>query len=113
MLLSLALLAATSVPAEAPHVSIAHAGFLRDARAELRADHHLVFDARLQWPATVTRTSFVVEALSADGAVLYSHPVSASARTAVGRHKRSVAEHFDLELPALEGVQQLRVRLAR
>lgn len=112
MLLSLALCTLAAAPAAAPRATIAPAGFLRDARAELQAGNHLVFDARIAWPATITRKSFVVDALGADGAVLYSRSVVAHARAPIGSHKRSVAAHFDLELPRLEGVGELRVRVA-
>ncbi len=105
MLLTLALCAL-------PQATIPRAGFLRDARAELRADNQLVFEARIQWPATATRTSFVVEGLASDGSVLFARPATASALTAAGRQKRSVPAHFDLALPSLERVQELRVRLA-
>jgi hypothetical protein len=113
MLLTLALCALSSAPAATPKATLVHAGFLRDARLELRKDDHLVFDAALQWPATITRRSFVVEGLAADGSVLFSRPVTASARTPAGHHKRSVAAHFDLELPSTAWVHELRVRLAR
>jgi len=88
------------------------AGFLRDARAELRSDNHLAFEARIQWPATVTRTSFVVEGIGSHGKPLFALPVSAQAPAPVGRHKGTVRAHFDLEIPTLVGVQELRVRLS-
>ena len=112
MLLTLALCALGSAPAAAPQATITHAGFLRDARVTLEANQHLVFDAAIQWPATITRRSFVVDGLAVDGSVLFSRPVTASARTPVGLRKRSVAAHFDLELPATIGVRELRVHLA-
>jgi hypothetical protein len=112
MLLTLALCALGSAPAAAPTATVAHAGFLRDARVTLDARQHLVFDAAIQWPATITRRSFVVDGLAADGSVLCSRPVTASARTPVGVRKRSVAAHFDLELPATIGVHEWRVQLA-
>jgi len=79
---------------------------------ELQAKEHLVFDAAIQWPATITRRSFVVEALAADGSVLFARPATASGRTPVGRHKRAVEAHFELDLPSTSGVHELRVRLA-
>ena len=112
MLLTLALCTLAGPPAEARRATIAHAGFLRDARAELRADQHLAFEAWIQWPATITRKSFVVEALGSGGTLLFSHPVTASAPAPAGHHKRFVRAHFDLELPQIGGVQELRVRLA-
>jgi hypothetical protein len=112
MFIALALCTLTSAPAAAPHATIAQAGFLRDARVELRSDNHLAFEARIQWPATITRRSFVVEGLGSDGTLLFARPVTASAPTPAGRHKRTVPAHFDLELPSLAGVQELRVRLA-
>ncbi len=102
----------TLAAAAGPRTTVAQAGFLRDARAELHSDRHLAFEARIQWPATITRTIFVVEGLAADGQVLFARPVSASAPAPIGRHKRPVRAHFDLELPSLDGVQELRVRLA-
>jgi len=112
MLVSIALCLLASAPAAAPRTSVAPAGFLRDARVELRANNHLAFDARIQWPATITRKSFVVEGLAADGTVLFSRAVTANAPTPAGRHKRSVAARFDIALPAIAGVQEVRVRLA-
>jgi hypothetical protein len=112
MFLALALCTLACAPEAAVRTRLPVAGFLRDARAELRSDQHLTFEARIQWPATITRTSFVVEGLGADGQVLFARPVTASAPTPVGRHKRAVQARFDLELPSLDGVQELRVRLA-
>lgn len=112
MILSLALCALTSPQAAPPQASIQHAGFLRDARVELRAGRRLAFDGMIQWPATITRRSFVVEALGTDGALLFSRPVTAGTSLSASHHKRAVEAHFDLELPALVGVRELRVRFA-
>jgi len=95
-----------------PRTNVQAAGFLRDARAELHRDNHLAFEARIQWPVTITRTSFVVEGFASDGSLLFARPVSAQAPAPVGRHKGTVRAHFDLELPTLVGVQELRVRLS-
>jgi hypothetical protein len=113
MLVSIALCLLASTPAAAPRTSVASAGFVRDARVELRANNHLAFDARIQWPATITRRSFVVEGLAADGAVLFTRAVTASAPTPAGHHLRTVQARFDVELPSLDGVQEVRVRLAQ
>ena len=113
MLLSPALSTLACAPAAAPRASVVHAGFLRDARAELRSDNHLAFEATLQWPATASRRSFVVEGLGADGALLFSRPVTAHAPAPRAPRLRCVHASFELELPALEGVAELRVRLAR
>lgn len=113
MLLTLALCTLCSAPAAAPKATVVHAGFLRDAQVELRKDDHLVFDAAIQWPATITRRSFVVEGLAADGSLLFSKPVTASVRAPIGRHKRSVAAHFDIELPSTPMLHEVRVQLAR
>ena len=110
MLLSLALCALQ--PTSLPQATLPHAGFLRDARAELRADHHLAFEGRIQWPATATRTSFVVEGLGADGSVIFERPVQARAPTPAGHHRGFIPARFDLELPSLDGVARLRVRFA-
>jgi len=112
MILSLALCVLAAPQEAPPRASIQHAGFLRDARLELRADRQLAFAGRIDWPATITRRSFVVEALGADGTLLFSRPVTASAARASGRHKRAVEAHFELELPALEGVREVHVRCA-
>lgn len=94
-------------------LSVEGSGFLRDARFELRDAAHVSFEGRIQWPATITRTSFVVEGLGQDGVPLFALPVRARAESPVGRVKRSVRAHFELELPALEGVRELRLRLER
>jgi hypothetical protein len=105
MLLSLAFCAL-------PQATPPEAGFLRDARVELRAGRQLAFEGRIQWPATATRTSFVVEGLAADGSLLFERPVKARAPTPPGKHLGFVRAKFELELPALDGVTQLRVRFA-
>src|SRR6185369_11724112 len=105
MLLALALCAV-------PQATLPQAGFLRDARAEIRSENLLAFEGRIQWPATATRTSFVVEGLAADGSLLFERPVKASAPTPPGHHLGFVRAKFELTLPALDGVSQLRVRFA-
>jgi hypothetical protein len=105
MLLALALCAL-------PQMSLPRAGFLRDARTELRADGHFAFEGRIQWPATATRTSFVVEGLAPDGSLIFERPVKAHAPTPAGHHLGFVRAKFELALPALDGVAQLRVRFA-
>jgi len=95
-----------------PQATLPQAGFLRDARAELRADDQLVFEGRIQWPATATRTSFVVEAFAADGSLVFERPVKAHAPTPAGHHLGFVRARFELALPALDGVTELRVRFA-
>ena len=112
MILAFALCIFASTPTAVPRTSVVPAGFLRDARAELRNDQHLAFEARIQWPATITRTSFVVEGLAAEGTVLFARPAIARAPAPAGRHKGTVQAHFDLELPTTAVVQELRVRLA-
>jgi len=112
MFLALTLCALACQPPAALHPQVEPAGFLRDARAELGSDRHFAFEARIQWPATITRTSFVVEGLASDGKLLFARPVNASAPAPAGRHKGTLPAHFDLELPSLDGVQELRVRLA-
>jgi hypothetical protein len=79
----------------------------------VRSGNQLAFEATLQWPATATRKSFVVEALAPSGEVLFSRPVSARAPAARAPRLRTVHASFELELPALDGVEELRVRLAR
>ena len=95
-----------------PQATLPQAGFLRDARSELRADGHFAFEGRIQWPATVTRTSFVVEGLTADGSLVFERPVQAHAPTPAGHHLGFVRAKFELALPALDGVAELRVRFA-
>lgn len=111
MLLSLALCGLAAAPAGTPRTTVEHAGFLRDARLELHADERLSFEARIQWPASVTRTSFLVEGLGPDGALLFSRPVAARTEAPAGPHLTSVAARFELALPPLAGVAELRVRL--
>jgi hypothetical protein len=84
-----------------PQMALPRAGFLRDARAEIRAENQFAFEGRIQWPATATRTSFVVEG-----------PAQAHAPTPAGQHLGFVRARFELCLPALDGVAQLRVRFA-
>ena len=110
--LALVLFAAPSPSAAAIAPRVEHAGFLHDARARLTAPNHLVFEAKLNWPATITRRSFVVEGLAADGSVLFTRNATALAGNSRAPHKRSVTASFELELPALAGVADLRVRLA-
>jgi len=105
MLLALALCAL-------PQTSLPQAGFLRDARSELRADGHFAFEGRIHWPATATRTSFVVEGLASDGRLVFERPVKAHAPTPAGHHLGFVRARFELELPGLDGIAQLRVRFA-
>jgi hypothetical protein len=95
-----------------PQATLPHAGFLRDARTELRADGHFAFEGRIQWPATATRTSFVVEGLAADGSLVFERPVKAHAPSPAGHHLGFVRAKFELALPELDGVAQLRVRFA-
>jgi hypothetical protein len=111
MLLSLALCGLAAAPAGTPRTSVEHAGFLRDARVKFLPDARLAFEARVQWPPTVTRTSFVVEGLGPDGALLFSRPAAARTEAPAGQHLTSVAARFELELPPLAGVAELRVRL--
>jgi hypothetical protein len=113
MLLSIALCLLAAEPAAQPKTTVEHAGFLRDARVEIAANHRLSFDARIQWPVTITRKSFVVEGLAADGAVLFSRSVTAEGPTPTCRHKRDVHARFALDLPTIAGVEQVRVRLAK
>jgi hypothetical protein len=95
-----------------PQMALPRAGFLRDARAEIRAENQFAFEGRIQWPATATRTSFVVEGLAADGSVIFERPAQAHAPTPAGQHLGFVRARFELCLPALDGVAQLRVRFA-
>ena len=95
-----------------PQATPPQAGFLRDARVELRSENKLAFEGRIQWPATATRTSFVVEGLAADGSLVFGRPAKARAPTPPGHHLGFVRTKFELELPALDGVAELRVRFA-
>jgi hypothetical protein len=97
----------------APHASVAPAGFLRDTRVELGADGRLAFEARMQWPATITRRSFVVEGLGPDGTLLFERAVRAQTSPTAARRRQTLEAHFELELPPLDGVRELRVRCAR
>jgi len=97
----------------APHASVAPAGFLRDARVELVGEHRLAFEARLQGPPTITRTSFVVEGLAPDGTLVFERAVRAQVSPTAARRRPTLAARFELELPALAGVSELRVRCAR
>ncbi len=112
MLLTLALCALGSVPPAPVQTSVEHAGFLRDAHVAVTPRQHLVFEARVEWPVTLARRSFLVEGLAADGSVVFTRRVTASTAAPVARPKRAVAARFDLDLPALDGVQELHVRPA-
>lgn len=112
MLLTLALCALASVPSAPVQTSVEHAGFLRDARVALTSSQHLLFEARVEWPVTLARRTFLVDGLAADGSVVFTRKVTASAARPAARPKRAVAARFDLDLPALDGVQELRVRPA-
>jgi len=112
MLLSLALSTLACAPAAAPGTSVVHAGFLRDARVELLSGQRLSFEARLSQPATITRRSFLVEGFAADGALLGSRSVTARTEAPPGRQRGSVEARFEIELPALAGVERWLVRCA-
>ena len=104
MLLSLALCAL-------PQVTPPQAGFLRDVRVELLQDRRLGFEAHLAFPATISRRSFVVEGLAADGTLLGSREATARVEAPAGRRRGMLEARFEVELPELPGVDHWRVRL--
>lgn len=95
-----------------PAVRLEHAGFVRDARASVDLGNRFHYEARVAAPAVVSRRAFVVEALDANGTVVFAREARAQGRKEAGRVARAVRVHFDLDLPALDGVATLRVRLA-
>lgn len=102
----------SSVAPAQPAVRLEHAGFLRDARASVTAGNRLLYEARVSTPAVVSRRTFVVEALDAEGTVVHTREVRADGRKGAERVARAVRVRFELDLPALDGVATLRVRLA-
>lgn len=119
MLITLALAALAASPshstasaAPAAPVRVEHAGFVRDARALVTPDQHLLFEARVEWPVSFARRSFAVEGHAADGSLLFSRKVTAEVATASARRKRAQPTRFRLDLPALDGVSELVVRPA-
>jgi|SRR5689334_9259115 len=94
-----------------PQVAPPQAGFLRDVRVELLQDRRLSFEAHLAFPATLSRRSFVVEGLAADGTLLGSRDATARVEAPAGRRRGVLEARFEIELPALPGVERWRVRL--
>lgn len=94
-----------------PQATPPQAGFLRDVRVELLQDQRLSFEAKVAFPATLSRRSFVVEGLAADGTLLGSRNATARVEAAGGRRRGMLDARFEIELPALSGVAQWRVRL--
>lgn len=111
MILSLALLALSSTPQ--PRITVETAGFLRDTRVLCSANNQLSLQTRIQSPALLARRDFVIEGLDAQGKVRFQHEARARGLAAVVRAPRWVDARIECELPKLDGIAEIRVRLAR
>lgn len=95
-----------------PTVRVEAAGFLHDARASLDDAAVLHFQARVDGPMTLDRTTFVVENLDAAGRVLASRTVHARIDKGTARHRHARSARFTLALETDVTVAFVRVRSA-
>jgi len=99
--------------ADGPALALERAGHVSHAQAALvRGDGsaHLAVDFKVAFPALAARRTVVVEALGADGQLLFTRSVVARHGMNDARQHRSVRARARVALPDLAGVARLRVR---
>lgn len=116
-LLALALHAAPASDASAaPAVHVARAAYVRSAHATLVHEGGKTFaavDFRVGAPAISARRTVTLVGLASDGSVLFERSVVATAGMNDARFQRAVRARARVELPAVAGLSELRVRAGR
>src|SRR5262245_7051563 len=111
MLLAPALLALALASAPArPALGLEQGVGVRRAQAALTESGTLAVELELAFPATAARRALRIEALDADGRVLFTREAVARAGMNDARHHRTVRARASIALPELGGVARLRLR---